>query len=115
MIQILLHMLLLSLSEPSASNEEFGSPSVLLSPKKRKRQPPEPNLSYDNLEERLEGFMDKLSVWQLTDSLQNLDSNAEQRSQVLPNTKGKDKQSRGLDRMQIFCEDVVEPLYVLHP
>lgn len=57
--------------------------------------------------------MDKLSMWQLTDSLQVLDSSTDQRSQVLPNTKGKDKQRRGLDRMQIFCEDVVEPLYVL--
>ena len=81
--------------------------------KKRKRKererpldPPPPSLA-----ERLEALMDKLAMWQL---MQTIDG-AQARSgaaRVLPG-KGKDKDER--DWMQIFCEDIVEPLYVPRP
>ncbi|THH26878.1 hypothetical protein EUX98_g7310 [Antrodiella citrinella] len=114
MIQILLYSVLLSLSEPPKDDETFGDPTLLTSPKKRKKAstPLEPTLPYELLEDRLEGFMDKLSMWQLTDALEKAQRpNVDHNKQTLPNSKGKGKQTDEHDRMQVFCEDVVEPFF----
>lgn len=106
-IQILLHFFKLSLPGPCTP---LRSPPTLSSPNSKKRKrgrvadvPSVPPTM--ETEERLEMFMDKLSMWQLVASLE------------LPNTdqtKGKPdmKDGQARDWMQIFCEDVVEPLYV---
>ncbi|KAH8105099.1 hypothetical protein BXZ70DRAFT_919382 [Cristinia sonorae] len=107
MIHILLYFLLLSLSDP----DDFGAPDLLLSPKNRKTAAADLTLSYNVLEERLEGFMDKLSMWQLTDSLETLDSGVDQSQQILPNSRRTGKGRDERDGIQIFCEDVVEPIF----
>ncbi|KAJ7663892.1 hypothetical protein DFH06DRAFT_1087709 [Mycena polygramma] len=85
-VQILLYMLKLSLPGPPPP-PEVSSPS-----KKRRKigEPPPPTL-----EDRLENFMDKLSMWQLVNHLDEglLHRNGER------------------DWMQVFCEDVVEPRF----
>ncbi|KAJ7618982.1 hypothetical protein DFH06DRAFT_1362186 [Mycena polygramma] len=85
-VQILLYMLKLSLPGPSPP-PDVSSPS-----KKRRKigEPPPPTL-----EDRLENFMDKLSMWQLVNHLDEglLHRNGER------------------DWMQVFCEDVVEPRF----
>ena len=53
-------------------------------------------------EERLEPFMDKLSMWQL---LSGLDDEL---------SREKENRKDQLDWMQIFCQDVVEPQYVFY-
>ncbi|KIJ55839.1 hypothetical protein M422DRAFT_774740 [Sphaerobolus stellatus SS14] len=56
-----------------------------------------------SLEDRLEFFMDKLSLWQLVSSLGDSISSQTSTSQPTHKTQR--------DWMQIFCEDVVEPLF----
>lgn len=85
-MQILLYMLKLSL--PGAT-----TPSETSSPSKKRRKLDPPPVS---LEDRLEAFMDKLSMWQLINTL----------DEGLLHRKG------DRDWMQIFCEDVVEPRYL---
>lgn len=84
---MLLYMLKLSLPGPSP-------PSELSSPTKKRRKlgdPPPPSL-----EDRLEAFMDKLSMWQLVNTLD----------------EGLLHRNGDRDWMQVFCEDVVEPRYL---
>ncbi|CCL99511.1 uncharacterized protein FIBRA_01529 [Fibroporia radiculosa] len=115
-IQIILHLLLLSL--PSSSNREISPSSTLelpahLSPlknrkrKKREPTPPPPELP---LEERIERLMDRLSVWQLVAKL-DAEPAQRDRSTYSQQDKGKQKASNERDWMQIFCEDVVERLF----
>ncbi|KAJ6621451.1 hypothetical protein B0H10DRAFT_987545 [Mycena sp. CBHHK59/15] len=85
-IQILLYLLKLSLPGP-APPPEVSSPN-----KRRKLGDPSP----PTLEDRLESFMDKLSMWQLVGTLEE---------GLLHRNKG------DRDWMQSFCEDVVEPRF----
>ncbi|KAJ7777176.1 hypothetical protein B0H16DRAFT_1504581, partial [Mycena metata] len=66
-------------------------PPTVSSPSKKRRKIEEPLAS--SLEDRLEAFMDKMSMWQLVSTLDTglLHRNEER------------------DWMQVFCEDVVEP------
>ncbi len=89
-IQILLYLLKLSLHGPSPPVTE--SPSKK---KKRRRSTWKNPVEEESWEDRLEAFMDKLSMWQLVNKLDDVASDA---------SKGR------RDWMQIFCEDVVEPL-----
>ena len=92
-IQILLHFLKLSLPGPPPP-----SPS---SPKKRKRsrEPPTPSTT---IEDGLEAFIDKLSMWQL---IRNLDvAGIPGAKTSSPSRKSKEER----DWIQIFAEDVVE-------
>lgn len=86
-LQILLHLLKLSLPGPSPPSESPPPP-----PKKRKRQQPEAVLTTTDC---LELLVDKLSTWQLVG-----DSNALQGNTA----KGDDER----DWVQVFCEDLVE-------
>ncbi|KAF8649368.1 hypothetical protein AX16_005810 [Volvariella volvacea WC 439] len=87
-IQILLYMFKLSLPGPPPVPD---APS----PKKRKRVPRQHQQDPENpIEDHLEAFMDKLSMWQLLGKLDAMASNAS-------------KDDR--DWMQVFCEDIVEP------
>ena len=52
--------------------------------------------------ERLESFMDKLSMWQLVSLMDT------SRADTMQKTAPKNER----DWMQKFCEDVVEPLWV---
>ncbi|KAJ7483311.1 hypothetical protein FB451DRAFT_1234085 [Mycena latifolia] len=85
-VQILLYLLKMSLPGPPPP-PEISSPS-----KKRRKldNPPSPSL-----EDRLEAFMDKLSMWQLVTTL----------DEGLLHRKG------DRDWMQTFFEDVVEPRF----
>jgi hypothetical protein len=97
-IQILLHLLKISLPGPCPPDtESTGSP-----PKKRKGRKHEPKVIVPSVEERLESFMDKLSTWQL---LGTLDVTVSERS-TLRTSNRPVKEDR--DWMQIFCEDLVE-------
>jgi DNA replication regulator SLD3 len=97
-IQILLHMLLLSNSNvphiaTQASSPRKSPPTV--SPRKRRRyeiEEEEPELTLDD---QLEFFMDKLSVWQLLNSLETREADSHQN-----------------DFAQDFCADIIEPLSV---
>ncbi|KAJ7237273.1 hypothetical protein B0H12DRAFT_108853 [Mycena haematopus] len=82
-VQILLYLLKLSLPGPP----EVPSPS------KKRRKIGEPPAS--STEDRLEAFMDKLSMWQLVNTLD----------------KGLLHRKDDRDWMQVFCEDVVEPRF----
>ncbi|KAK7031697.1 hypothetical protein R3P38DRAFT_2925198 [Favolaschia claudopus] len=86
-IQILLYMLKLSLPGPLPPPDPSSSPA-----KKRRKigEIPAPSL-----EDKLEAFMDKLSMWQLVSTLDEglLHRNTER------------------DWMQVFCEDIVEPRF----
>ncbi|KAJ7147622.1 hypothetical protein C8R43DRAFT_856154, partial [Mycena crocata] len=82
-VQILLYMLKLSLPGPSPP-AEVSSPSK----KRRKLGDPRP----PSLEDRLEAYMDKLSMWQLVTTLD----------------EGLLRRKDDRDWMQVFCEDVVE-------
>ncbi|KAJ6485558.1 hypothetical protein C8R45DRAFT_997003 [Mycena sanguinolenta] len=83
-VQILLYLLKLSLP---------GLPDVPSPSKKRRKigEPPSPSF-----EDRLEAFMDKLSMWQLVNTLDH---------GMLHHRK------ENRDWMQVFCEDVVEPRF----
>ncbi|KAI0073981.1 hypothetical protein K474DRAFT_1602348 [Panus rudis PR-1116 ss-1] len=117
MVQILLHFLILTLPEPE---QHYRPPTPdpqppTSSPRKRKRKSPpsQGTLSNEAIEDRLESFMDKLCMWQLTGAL---DATVGSKAKFHPpNAKGKQKAREERDWMQIFCEDVVEPLYdILH-
>ncbi|KAL1664995.1 hypothetical protein GGF50DRAFT_53638 [Schizophyllum commune] len=133
-IQILLYLLKLSLP-PSPTADLIASPAkkhaaamqqdVLLSPRKRRRSSPRkrrrksPEPAPLAPEVYLEAFMDKLSMWQLVRGLED-DRRSEVQSMpaglrakaskggVAGN--GKARQDDERDWMQVFCEDVVEPL-----
>ncbi|KAJ3005393.1 hypothetical protein NUW54_g4357 [Trametes sanguinea] len=126
-IQILLHFLLLSLKgngatsladEPSDLATSLPLPPSLSPSKSKKRKrrgrgrdhaPPVPA---QPLEERLESYMDKLAMWQLMQSVDTslgLGHAESARSAGNGPEKGKQKDSR--DWMQVFCEDIVEPLF----
>ncbi|KAJ2933537.1 hypothetical protein H1R20_g3549, partial [Candolleomyces eurysporus] len=87
-IQILLYFLKLSLPPAPANSKPKG---------KRKRSAS----SEGSTEDYLEAFMDKLSMWQLLNSVQSTSMNS---------SAAKKEDER--DWMQIFCEEVVEPEYV---
>lgn len=94
-MQILLAMLKLTLPGPNPSGK------VTETKKRRKKQTePPPETDAD----RLESYMDKLAVWQLTasidDSLSSFTSGG--------SSQGNAKADRHWT--QVFCEDVVEPL-----
>ncbi|KAG1742001.1 hypothetical protein EDB19DRAFT_1907773 [Suillus lakei] len=106
-IQILLYFLKLSLpgpctplppvEVPPTDNFSFISPAKPSHSRREKKQ--KPNLITPSSIERLESFMDKLSMWQLV-SLMNI-------SRTETTTRHKNER----DWMQKFCEDVVEPLF----
>ncbi|OAX44219.1 hypothetical protein K503DRAFT_706839 [Rhizopogon vinicolor AM-OR11-026] len=108
-IQILLYFLKLSLpgpctplppvEVPHTSNISFISP---VKPSRlRKRKIDGPNTIIPSSVERLESFMDKLSMWQLV-SLTDTS-----RTETTPRIADKNER----DWMQIFCEEVIEPLF----
>ncbi|KAF9443997.1 hypothetical protein P691DRAFT_678453 [Macrolepiota fuliginosa MF-IS2] len=86
-IQILLYMTKLSLPGPAPAAVQPG---------KRKRSRKEADPSPPTPEERLESFMDKLSVLQLTGHLE---------------TSGPQLNHNERDWAQIFCEDIVEQIF----
>jgi hypothetical protein len=95
-IQILLHLMKLSLPPPS----QLPSSPKKNSPSKRKAGAAPPERAAPSTEDRLESLMDRLSRWQL---MSNIDS-----------TTPKGPSSAGIDDRdwtQRFCEDVVEPSY----
>ena len=59
-----------------------------------------------SLEERLENYMDKLATWQLMKDVDALPG----RDGPMNVAVGKGKSKDDRDWMQVFCEDVVEPL-----
>ena len=91
-IQILLYFLKLSLPGPIP-------PSSDLSPKRpeRSRKDLQPAAPLPSDEDRLEAFMDKLSMWQLMAKLESTSTS--------DSISNKDER----DWMQIFLEEVVEP------
>lgn len=108
MIQTLLLFLKLSLLGPCPS---FILPSAIdttsssKTRKQRHAQIKEPTT--ETAEERLEHYMDKLSMWQLTDSIEPI-----HQSQTT-HVNGMTKQKDDAHWTQSFCEDVVAPLYAL--
>jgi hypothetical protein len=90
-IQILLYFLKLSLPGPPPPPPPGSSKK-----RKRSRVPPTPSTT---IEDELEAFMDKLSVWQL---IGNLDVPGSKISTPNPTSK------ENRDWIQIFAEDVVE-------
>jgi hypothetical protein len=95
-VQILLYMLKLSLPGPLQTTPARTHDSHATSPRKHrnaKSQVPTPSV-----EDRLESFMDKLSMWQLIGGLEE---------------RKEDAQAASLDWMQTFCQVVVEPESVL--
>ncbi|KAH9923542.1 uncharacterized protein B0H18DRAFT_1179302, partial [Fomitopsis serialis] len=111
-VQIILHFLLLSLpGAPTPPIEELRAElPVHLSPSKkrrRKHREPTPPPQGPSLEECLELFMDKLSMWQLMSALDAQD--AQRDRGTIARAKGKQRVEDERDWMQIFCEDVVEP------
>ncbi|KAF8211103.1 hypothetical protein K438DRAFT_1710548 [Mycena galopus ATCC 62051] len=86
-VQILLYLLKLSLPGPNPP------PPAASSPSKKRRKIGEPLAP--SLEDRLEAFMDKLSMWQLVNTLD----------------EGLLHRNGDRDWMQVFCEDVVEPRF----
>ncbi|TBU43733.1 hypothetical protein BD309DRAFT_85764 [Dichomitus squalens] len=123
---MLLHFLLISLpgdhaapytkSAQAAIAEPLPLPPSLspTKPKKRKHKDRGTGRALDpppqSLEERLESYMDKLAMWQL---MQSVDSSLNRGRHMSGSAadKGKGKQTDDRDWMQIFCEDVVEPLF----
>ncbi|TDL26947.1 hypothetical protein BD410DRAFT_836042 [Rickenella mellea] len=93
MIQLLLYMLKLSLPGPPPPAQKSRRS------KKRKRAPQNDEQS-DTTTEILEQYMDKLSMWQLTASLDILRDGTQ---------AGKPQDDR--DWTQKYCEEVVEPLF----
>ncbi|KAI0946437.1 hypothetical protein AcW1_009900 [Taiwanofungus camphoratus] len=112
-IQIILHFLLLSLPGAPRTTDSESPPdpspvNLSPSPKKRrhKQRDPVPAPPVMTMEECLESFMDKLSMWQLMASLDVDD--AKRGNHAPSNGKGKEKVLDERDWMQVFCEDVVE-------
>ena len=99
------------------SKEQVASTSSQSSPRKRRRKSPEPAPLAPEV--YLEAFMDKLSMWQL---VRGLDDDRRSEVQSMPaglrakaskggaTGNGKARQDDERDWMQVFCEDVVEPL-----
>lgn len=122
-IQILLYLLKLSLPgpcPPSTQHDGAKDPEASSSPKRRKKSkkkdtepPPE------STEERLESFMDKLSMWQLTATIDAWASGVSSNGgggmkgdgSSVPGAKPKNAKDER-DWTQVFCEDNVEPLQV---
>ncbi|KAJ3857246.1 hypothetical protein EV368DRAFT_30704 [Lentinula lateritia] len=96
-IQILLHLLILSLPGPSPPPPELPEMSSV----KRRKRPRKKTTIVVTPADRLEAFMDKLSMWQL---MGDLDSNEKERVAVNPQDE--------LDWTQRFCQSIVEPLSV---
>ncbi|CAL1702895.1 unnamed protein product [Somion occarium] len=117
LIQIILHFLILTRPEPLVEDRgHTPDPQPLSqSPRKRKRKTPPPDnmFSNDEVEDRLEAFMDKLCMWQLTNALDDIvASNTSTSKQAMTaSSKGKQKAVDERDWMQIFCEDVIEPVF----
>ncbi|KAI8977748.1 hypothetical protein BD414DRAFT_466612 [Trametes punicea] len=126
-IQILLHFLLLSLQGNSASPSTDSQPDLTkplplpppLSPSKSKKRGRRdrgkdkalPPLAQP-LEERLETYMDKLAMWQLMQTVDNtLGLVHKESAKSAANGLDKGVPKDGRDWMQVFCEDVVEPLF----
>ncbi|KZV97377.1 hypothetical protein EXIGLDRAFT_747145 [Exidia glandulosa HHB12029] len=101
-IQVLLYMLNLTLPPAPETPSSSSTPS-----RKRKRAAADPLLSLD---ERLEFFMDKLSLWQLTASLVPLSGSQPSSSQP-SSSQHPEPDDNERDWTQVFCEDVVEPLF----
>ncbi|KAG2135199.1 uncharacterized protein EDB93DRAFT_1242585 [Suillus bovinus] len=106
-IQILLYFLKLSLpgpctplppvEVPPTNNIPFISPAKPSRSRKKKKE--KAKLIVPSSIERLESFMDKLSMWQLVSLMDT------SRNEIT--TRNKNER----DWMQKFCEDVVEPLF----
>ncbi|KAL5493059.1 hypothetical protein ACEPAI_4507 [Sanghuangporus weigelae] len=94
MIQILLLMLKLSIPGSRPSQTEGKK-------KKKKKQ----GLPPEAIEDRLESYMDKLAVWQLTGTLESLRSTSQSVGLSHPKTKEDGHWT------QLFYEDVVAPLF----
>ncbi|TFY69348.1 hypothetical protein EVJ58_g477 [Rhodofomes roseus] len=112
-IQIILHFFLLSLPGAPSQPPEEPQPELpaYLSPskkRKRKHKVATPPPQGPTLEECIELFMDKLSMWQLMSALDAQDA---QRDRGNPHAKGKQKAADERDWMQAFCEDTVEPRF----
>ncbi|KAE9409198.1 hypothetical protein BT96DRAFT_1012792 [Gymnopus androsaceus JB14] len=90
---ILLHLLILSLPGPLPPPPQ----SPEMSSVKRRKRPRKKTAPIATPEDRLEAFMDKLSMWQLMGDLGT--------NEVA--TKAKDE----LDWIQSFCQNIVEPLF----
>jgi hypothetical protein len=120
MIQILLHFLLLTLpdvpqDEPMPHATDITAPSP--SPRKRKRVRSTDGdiVSAAALEERLELLMDRLAMWQLMGSIDlnaGGDERVRQSHRLTALHKGRQKTTDDRDWMQVFCEDIIEPLCV---
>ncbi|KDQ60238.1 hypothetical protein JAAARDRAFT_191643 [Jaapia argillacea MUCL 33604] len=139
-IQILIHLLLLTLppppppppptkkrkcKQPPISTSPSHPFSLSDSPSKPKskthipskddhgRESDPTHISHAILSDKLETFMDRLSTWQLLSKL-DFDSDGRARDSAKTQGKGKEKQKvKGEERdwMQVFCEDIVEPLF----
>ncbi|KAF8452540.1 hypothetical protein L210DRAFT_846508 [Boletus edulis BED1] len=91
-IQILLYLLKLSLPGPCSPLPRVKIPANDVVPStKKKRQKERAKYIVPSTHERLESFMDKLSMWQLVINMNDLNKNRDER-----------------DWMQAFCENVVE-------
>ena len=100
-IQILLYLLKLALPGPQPPDAvEEDAPLA----RRHKRGKPKPKIAVLSVQERLESLMDKMATWQMLDSFGD-DSTGRKH-----NVNSKDER----DWTQKFCEDVVEPLSVLH-
>lgn len=114
-VQVLLLFLLLSLPGAPAPTGPMRSAPALppsLSPskiKKRKRRGSSPVPPPMSMQDRLESFMDKMSMWQLMSSIDEEEAKRAQGGRS--DAKGKQKAVDERDWMQIFCEDVVEPKF----
>ncbi|KAJ3750912.1 hypothetical protein DFH05DRAFT_1567457 [Lentinula detonsa] len=95
-IQILIHLLILSLPGPIPPRPD----SPEMSSVKRRKRPRKKTARITTPEERLEAFMDKLSMWQL---MGDLDANGK--------TRATDKANNELDWIQLFCSNIVVPLF----
>ena len=97
-IQILLHLLKLSLPGECSSAPVRPIPVLSHAQKRRRVQPSsddeEENTHRRILEDRLEGLMDKLVLWQLALTDTEIDA---------------DGTKTILDWTQTFCDDVVQP------
>jgi hypothetical protein len=80
---------------PTTDNTSFISTAKLDRSRKKKKE--KSNLIIPSSIERLESFMDKLSMWQLVSLMDT------SRTEITTRPKN------GSDWMQKFCEDVVEP------